>query len=138
MGETIGIAVHKMRKNVDSHLRANTRDWRLQHSLPKCLARLTTLFKRLNHAMNLLLVSFILLIEELRFAPAFIQNNHLDVVWPTANSTVGSRIFLDTSLLNFDNSEERKRARTWLLPLLKSSVVNTKLDYIALTLHLVD
>jgi len=66
---------------------------------------LKTLFKRLNHDAGLVLT----LIDELRFAPAFTQKTHLDVVLPTAISIARPRVLLDTPLLNIDNPEERKR-----------------------------
>ncbi|KAF9573066.1 hypothetical protein EC968_009026 [Mortierella alpina] len=109
-------------------------DIRYQSSWLGVLDILKTLFERLNHAANPLLVSFLPIIDELRFTPAFTQKAHLDVVLSTAISTVGPRIFLDTLPLNIDNPEERKRGRAWLLPLLKSSVTNTELEYFATTL----
>ncbi|KAG0050943.1 hypothetical protein BGZ83_004275 [Gryganskiella cystojenkinii] len=109
-------------------------DIRYQSSWLGILDILKTLFERLNHAANPLLVSFLPLIDELRFTPAFTQKAHLDVVLSTAISTVGPRIFLDTLPLNIDNPEERKRGRAWLLPLLKSSVTNTEFEYFATTL----
>ncbi|KAF9921836.1 hypothetical protein FBU30_008099 [Linnemannia zychae] len=109
-------------------------DIRYQSSWLGVLEILKTLFERLNHAANPLLVSFLPIIDELRFTPAFTQKAHLDVVLSTAISTVGPRIFLDTLPLNIDNPEERKRGRAWLLPLLKSSITNTELEYFATTL----
>ncbi|KAI7821666.1 NUC173 domain-containing protein, partial [Gamsiella multidivaricata] len=109
-------------------------DIRFQSSWLGILDILKTLFERLNHAANPLLVSFLPIIDELRFTPAFTQKAHLDIVLSTAIGTVGPRIFLDTLPLNIDNPEERKRGRAWLLPLLKSSVTNTELEYFASTL----
>ncbi|KAG0310884.1 hypothetical protein BGZ99_010502 [Dissophora globulifera] len=148
--ETIDIAVQEMKKNrgqqpADGKKKRNIIetvstiikggfDIRYQSSWLGILDILKTLFERLNHAANPLLVSFLPIIDELRFTPAFTQKAHLDVVLSTAISTVGPRIFLDTLPLNIDNPEERKRGRAWLLPLLKSSVTNTELDYFASTL----
>ncbi|KAF9429858.1 hypothetical protein BGZ94_009186 [Podila epigama] len=109
-------------------------DIRFQSSWLGILDILKSFFERLNHAANPLLVSFLPIIDELRFTPAFTQKAHLDVVLATAISTVGPRIFLDTLPLNIDNPEERKRGRAWLLPLLKSSVTNTELEYFSTTL----
>ncbi|KAF9940856.1 hypothetical protein BGZ65_005879, partial [Modicella reniformis] len=109
-------------------------DIRFQSAWLGILDILKILFERLNHAANPLLVSFLPIIDELRFTPAFTQKAHLDVILSTAISTVGPRIFLDTLPLNIDNPEERKRGRAWLLPLLKNSVTNTELEYFASTL----
>ncbi|KAF9353394.1 hypothetical protein BGX34_011586, partial [Mortierella sp. NVP85] len=147
--EMIDIAVHEMKKNrgqqPENKKKRNVIDTisitikggfdiRFQSAWLGILDILKTLFERLNHAANPLLVSFLPLIDELRFTPAFTQKAHLDVVLSTAISTVGPRIFLDTLPLNIDNPEERKRGRAWLLPLLKSSVTNTELEYFASTL----
>ncbi|KAI1310281.1 hypothetical protein EDD11_003750 [Mortierella claussenii] len=146
--EMIDIAVQEMKKNrglqadkkkrsIIETISVNIKggfDIRFQSSWLGILDILKTLFERLNHAANPLLVSFLPIIDELRFTPAFTQKAHLDVVLSTAISTVGPRIFLDTLPLNIDNPEERKRGRAWLLPLLKSSVTNTELEYFASTL----
>ncbi|KAG0206664.1 hypothetical protein BGX28_001912 [Mortierella sp. GBA30] len=127
----------KKKKNVVETISTTIKggfDIRFQSSWLGVLDILKTLFERLNHAANPLLVSFLPIIDELRFTPAFTQKAHLDVVLSTAISTVGPRIFLDTLPLNIDNPEERKRGRAWLLPLLKSSVTNTELEYFATTL----
>ncbi|KAF8932831.1 hypothetical protein BGZ58_006769 [Dissophora ornata] len=147
--ELIDIAVQEMKKNRGQSADGKKKksvietistiikggfDIRFQSSWLGILDILKTLFERLNHAANPLLVSFLPIIDELRFTPAFTQKAHLDVVLSTAISTVGPRIFLDTLPLNIDNPEERKRGRAWLLPLLKSSVTNTELDYFSETL----
>ncbi|ORZ09128.1 NUC173 domain-domain-containing protein [Lobosporangium transversale] len=109
-------------------------DIRFQSAWLGILDILKTLFERLNHAANPLLVSFLPIIDELRFTPAFTQKAHLDVVLSTAISTVGPRIFLDTLPLNIENPGEGKRGRAWLLPLLKNSITNTELEYFSSTL----
>ncbi|KAG0291473.1 hypothetical protein BGZ96_005168 [Linnemannia gamsii] len=127
----------KKKRNVIETISATIKggfDIRYQSSWLGVLEILKTLFERLNHAANPLLVSFLPIIDELRFTPAFTQKAHLDVVLSTAISTVGPRIFLDTLPLNIDNPEERKRGRAWLLPLLKSSITNTEFEYFATTL----
>ncbi|KAG0363494.1 hypothetical protein BG005_011437 [Podila minutissima] len=144
--EMIDAAVHEMKvnrgqpqkkKNIIETISTTIKggfDIRFQSSWLGILDILKTFFERLNHAANPLLVSFLPIIDELRFTPAFTQKAHLDVVLSTAISTVGPRIFLDTLPLNIDNPEERKRGRAWLLPLLKSSVTNTELEYFSTTL----
>ncbi|KAG0362438.1 hypothetical protein BGZ54_008630 [Gamsiella multidivaricata] len=147
--EMIDIAVQDMKKNRGQQPESKKKrsvidtistiikggfDIRFQSSWLGILDILKTLFERLNHAANPLLVSFLPIIDELRFTPAFTQKAHLDIVLSTAIGTVGPRIFLDTLPLNIDNPEERKRGRAWLLPLLKSSVTNTELEYFASTL----
>ncbi|KAF9317418.1 hypothetical protein BG003_000804 [Podila horticola] len=144
--EMIDAAVHEMKvnrgqpqkkKNTIETISTTIKggfDIRFQSSWLGILDILKTFFERLNHAANPLLVSFLPIIDELRFTPAFTQKAHLDVVLSTAISTVGPRIFLDTLPLNIDNPEERKRGRAWLLPLLKSSVTNTELEYFSTTL----
>ncbi|KAF9305440.1 hypothetical protein BGZ74_010204 [Mortierella antarctica] len=144
--EMIDAAVHEMKvnrgqpqkkKNIIETISTTIKggfDIRFQSSWLGILDILKTFFERLNHAANPLLVSFLPIIDELRFTPAFTQKVHLDVVLSTAISTVGPRIFLDTLPLNIDNPEERKRGRAWLLPLLKSSVTNTELEYFSTTL----
>lgn len=144
--EMIDTAVHEMKinrgqpskkKNIIETISTTIKggfDIRFQSSWLGILDILKTFFERLNHAANPLLVSFLPIIDELRFTPAFTQKAHLDVVLSTAISTVGPRIFLDTLPLNIDNPEERKRGRAWLLPLLKSSVTNTELEYFSTTL----
>ncbi|KAG0090513.1 hypothetical protein BGZ92_002771 [Podila epicladia] len=144
--EMIDAAVHEMKvnrgqpqkkKNIIETISTTIKggfDIRFQSSWLGILDILKTFFERLNHAANPLLVSFLPIIDELRFTPAFTQKAHLDIVLSTAISTVGPRIFLDTLPLNIDNPEERKRGRAWLLPLLKSSVTNTELEYFSTTL----
>ncbi|KAG0225324.1 hypothetical protein BGX31_007682 [Mortierella sp. GBA43] len=147
--EMIDIAVQEMKKNRGQQPENKKKrsvidnisiiikggfDIRFQSAWLGILDILKTLFERLNHSTNPLLVSFLPIIDELRFTPAFTQKAHLDVILSTAISTVGPRIFLNTLPLNIDNPEERKRGRAWLLPLLKSSVTNTELEYFASTM----
>ncbi|KAF9179181.1 hypothetical protein BGZ51_007162 [Haplosporangium sp. Z 767] len=146
--EMIDVAVQEMKRNRGQQTEKKKKsvieaistiikggfDIRFQSSWLGVLDILKSLFERLNHAANPLLVSFLPIIDELRFTPAFTQKAHLDVVLSAAISTVGPRIFLDTLPLNIDNPEERKRGRAWLLPLLKSSITNTELEYFATTL----
>ncbi|KAF9397097.1 hypothetical protein BGX21_009265 [Mortierella sp. AD011] len=137
MKKNRGLQSDKKKRSVIETISATIKggfDIRFQSSWLGILDILKSLFERLNHAANPLLVSFLPIIDELRFTPAFTQKAHLDVVLSAAISTVGPRIFLDTLPLNIDNPEERKRGRAWLLPLLKSSVTNTELEYFASTL----
>ncbi|KAF9581243.1 hypothetical protein BGW38_001802 [Lunasporangiospora selenospora] len=145
--EMIDMAVHEMRKNRGRPAEGKNKgknvietvatiikggfDIRFQSTWLGILDILKSFYERLGHAANPLLVSFLPILDELRFTPAFTQKAQLDTILSTAISTVGPRIFLSTLPLNIDNPEERKRGRAWLLPLLKSSVTNTELEYFA-------
>ncbi|KAF9396232.1 hypothetical protein CPC16_003942 [Podila verticillata] len=97
--EMIDAAVHEMKinrgqpskkKNIIETISTTIKggfDIRFQSSWLGILDILKTFFERLNHAANPLLVSFLLIIDELRFTPAFTQKAHLDVVLSTAIST---------------------------------------------------
>ncbi|KAF9159752.1 hypothetical protein DFQ26_006208 [Actinomortierella ambigua] len=102
---------------------------RFQSSWLGILDILKTLFERTGHSANPLLVSFLPILDELRFTQAFTQKAHLDVVLETAIATVGPRVLLSVLPLNIDNPEERKRGRAFMLPLLKNAITNTELEY---------
>ncbi|KAF9974756.1 hypothetical protein BGZ73_001782 [Actinomortierella ambigua] len=102
---------------------------RFQSSWLGILDILKALFERTGHSANPLLVSFLPILDELRFTQAFTQKAHLDVVLETAISTVGPRVVLTVLPLNIDNPEERKRGRAFMLPLLKNAITNTELEY---------
>ncbi|KAG0236437.1 hypothetical protein BGW41_000409 [Actinomortierella wolfii] len=144
--QMIDVAVHQMKKNRGQPETKKSKmsaiesisvmikegfNLRFQSSWLGILDILKTLFERLGHSANPLLVSFLPILDELRFTQAFTQKAHLDVVLETAISTVGPRVLLTVLPLNIDNPEEKKRGRAFMLPLLKNAITNTELEYFA-------
>src|SRR5687767_11234738 len=85
---------------------------RFQSSWLGILDTLKTLFIRLNHFADPILVSFHPTIDDLRFTPTFShKEKKIDKVLSAAITTIGPRIFLTVLPLNIDNLEEGKRGR---------------------------